>query len=56
MILKGAGTIRESDCVKAQFIYVRPRPVYAVIGIILLVLFVWTMLDSRDPFLIGIFG
>ena len=53
-MLNGAGTIREPDCVRAQFIYMRPRRSFAVIGIILVVLAVWAVFDTRDPILMGL--
>ncbi len=53
-MLNGAGTIREPYCVRAQFIYMRPRRGFAVIGIILAVLAVWAVFDTRDPIFVGL--
>ena len=41
MILSAKGTLRETDFVTAQFLHIKPRPLFAVLGLIILALFIW---------------
>ena len=52
MVLSGFGTVRESDYVKSQYLYMRPRPILAVLGVVVLGLFVWAATMDSDPFII----
>lgn len=42
------GTISEADYVAAQYLHMRPRPVFAIVGLLLLALFVWVIVESRS--------
>lgn len=35
------GVLQPSDYVRAQYLHLRPRPIYKIVGIIILVLFLW---------------
>lgn len=47
------GRCKESDYMSAQFLHLRPRPAFAVVGILLLGLAVWALFDSRSLILLG---
>lgn len=40
------GQLKEHDYVAAQFVHMRPRPIFAFIGILLLGLAIWAMLNG----------
>jgi hypothetical protein len=46
-----AGVLSEKDYTAAQFLHVRPRPAFAVTGILLILLFVWAF--AVDPSVVG---
>jgi len=46
-----AGVINEKDYVAAQFVHARPRPVFAAVGLVLIVAFIWAF--AMDPSLVG---
>lgn len=48
------GTITESDYVAAQFLHMRPRVVFAVIGVLLVGLYLWFVLMRPKPFPIAL--
>jgi|SRR5581483_7444964 len=48
------GTLRESDYVAAQFLHARPRPVFAAVGLLLLLAFVWALAASASAAMFGV--
>jgi hypothetical protein len=48
------GTITESDYVAAQFLHIRPRPIFAVIGILLVGMFAFVLVVKSSLIKFGI--
>lgn len=40
------GVIQESDYIRSQYLHIRPRPVFAVVGLLILLLFVWSLVSA----------
>jgi hypothetical protein len=40
------GIIKESDYLRSQYLHLRPRPIFAIIGLILSALFLWALISS----------
>lgn len=51
--MKVRGTLRESDYVRSQFLHVRPRPIFAIIGTLLFILAVVMAIYSQSLILVG---
>lgn len=47
------GQLTEADYVASQYLHLRPRPVFAVAGILMLALAAWTLWFSRSPVLLA---
>ncbi len=45
------GTLTEKDYVKAQYLHMRPRGVYAIPGVLILILMVWASIETGSSFL-----
>jgi YcxB-like protein len=48
------GTIEERDYIASQYLHLRPRPVFAVIGLLLLALFVWALAAAPSIIMFGV--
>lgn len=42
------GIIKESDYLRSQYLHLRPRPIFAIIGLLLLLLFLWALIRSQS--------
>lgn len=49
------GTILEQDYVSAQFLHLRPRRSVAILGLLLLLLMLWTFVIAPSALVIGVF-
>ena len=47
------GQCKESDYIAAQFLHLRPRPVFAVMGVLIVILAFWALWMSRSLILLG---
>lgn len=52
--MRAEGVIRESDYVRSQYLHIRPRPVFAVIGALILTLFAWALIVSPSWVMSGV--
>lgn len=52
--MRAEGVIQESDYVRSQYLHIRPRPVFAVIGIVILALFAWSLAASFSWIMTGV--
>jgi hypothetical protein len=48
------GQYKENDYVQAQYLHLRPSPVFTVIGLLLLALFIWAMFHGASFILIAL--
>lgn len=48
------GQLTQNDYMAAQFLHLRPRPVFAVIGVILLALYAWALTQKPSFLLVGV--
>ena len=47
------GQISEKDFISSQFLYMRPRPIFAAIGVLILCLSFWALWAGGSIFLLG---
>src|SRR5689334_14765036 len=48
------GIITERDYVAAQFLHIRPRRALAIVGVLLVAAFIWTLVVAPSPLMFGI--
>ena len=46
--MRAEGIIQESDYVRSQYLHIRPRPIFAVVGAPILALFAWAFVESHS--------
>ena len=52
--MQAEGVIQESDYVRSQYLHIRPRPILAVIGVVILALFAWALVASPSWVMTGV--